>query len=123
MKQHPNADRLTLVEIDYGSGVEQVVTGAPNIFPYKDAATLPVLKVAFARNGAVLIDAYSEESPRPKKKLKGSKIIRGIPSNGMVCSERELGLSGARAVCCYQKMRQWVRPCAITWAMRFSSLA
>ena len=51
VKQHPNADRLTLVEIDYGSGIEQVVTGAPNIFPYKDAATLPVLKVAFARNG------------------------------------------------------------------------
>ncbi len=92
VKQHPNADRLTLVEIDYGSGVEQVVTGAPNIFEYKDAEKLPVLKVAFARNGAVLIDAYSEENPRPRKKLKGSKI-RGIPSNGMVCSERELGLS------------------------------
>lgn len=92
VRQHPNADRLTLVEIDYGSGVEQAVTGAPNLFEYKDAETLPVLKVAFARNGAVLIDAYSEERPRPKKKLKASKI-RGIPSNGMVCSERELGLS------------------------------
>ena len=92
VKQHPNADRLTLVEIDYGAGVEQVVTGAPNLFAYKDAEALPLLKVAFARNGALLIDAYSEESPRPQKKLKGSKI-RGIPSNGMVCSERELGLS------------------------------
>jgi phenylalanyl-tRNA synthetase beta chain len=92
VKQHPNADRLTLVEVDYGSGIEQVVTGAPNLFQYKDRETLPVLKVAFARNGAVLIDAYSEETPRPKKRLKSSKI-RGIPSNGMVCSERELGLS------------------------------
>ncbi len=92
VKQHPNADRLTLVEVDYGSGVEQVVTGAPNLFNYKDVEKLPTLKVAFARNGAVLIDAYSEESPRPKKKLKASKI-RGIASNGMVCSERELGLS------------------------------
>ncbi len=92
VKQHPNADRLTLVEVDYGSGVEQVVTGAPNLFNYKDSETLPILKVAFARNGAVLIDAYSEERPRPKKKLKASKI-RGVPSNGMVCSERELGLS------------------------------
>lgn len=92
VKQHPNADRLTLVEVDYGAGVEQVVTGAPNLFEYKDAEKLPVLKVAFARNGAVLIDAYSDETPRPKKKLKASKI-RGIPSNGMVCSERELGLS------------------------------
>ncbi len=92
VKQHPNADRLTLVEVDYGSGVEQVVTGAPNLFEYKDREALPVLKVAFARNGAVLIDAYSEETPRPKKRLKSSKI-RGVPSNGMVCSERELGLS------------------------------
>src|ERR1700730_11959795 len=64
IKQHPNADRLTLVEIDYGSGIEQVVTGAPNLFEYKDSAKLPVFKVAFARNGAVLIDAYSDELPR-----------------------------------------------------------
>ncbi len=92
VKPHPDADRLTLVEVNYGAGVEQVVTGAPNLFQYKDAAQLPTLKVAFARNGAVLIDAYSEANPRPKKKLKASKI-RGIPSNGMVCSERELGLS------------------------------
>ncbi|HEY0755109.1 MAG TPA: phenylalanine--tRNA ligase subunit beta [Ktedonobacteraceae bacterium] len=92
VKQHPDADRLTLVKVDYGAGTEQVVTGAPNIFAYKDVEQLPVLKVAFARNGAVLIDAHSEQVPRPKKKLKASKI-RGIPSNGMLCSERELGLS------------------------------
>jgi phenylalanyl-tRNA synthetase beta chain len=93
VKAHPNADRLVLVDIDYGSTqTEQVVTGAPNLFQYKDQKHLPVLKVAFARVGAILIDAYSDEQPRPKKKLKPSKI-RGIPSNGMVCSERELGLS------------------------------
>ena len=93
VKAHPNADRLVLVDIDYGSTqTEQVVTGAPNLFQYKDQQQLPVLKVAFARVGAILIDAYSDEQPRPKKKLKPSKI-RGIPSNGMVCSERELGLS------------------------------
>src|SRR6266536_4698143 len=93
VKAHPNADRLVLVDVDYGSSqTEQVVTGAPNLFQYKDQQRLPVLKVAFARAGAVLIDAYSDERPRPKKKLKSSKI-RGIPSNGMVCSERELGLS------------------------------
>src|SRR5712692_4110761 len=93
VKSHPNADRLVLVDVDFGgSQTEQVVTGAPNLFQYKDMEHLPLLKVAFARSGAVLIDAYSEEQPRPKKKLKPSKI-RGIPSNGMVCSERELGLS------------------------------
>src|SRR5437588_7460200 len=95
VKAHPNADRLVLVDVDYGSSqTEQVVTGAPNLFQYKDQQHLPVLKVAFARVGAILIDAYSDEQPRPKKKLKPSKI-RGIPSNGMVCSERGLGLSEA----------------------------
>src|SRR6266566_1690610 len=93
VKAHPNADRLVLVDVDYGSSqTEQVVTGAPNLFQYKDQQNLPVLKLAFARTGAMLIDAYSDEQQRPKKKLKPSKI-RGIPSNGMVCSERELGLS------------------------------
>src|SRR5216684_2167669 len=93
VKSHPNADRLVLVDVDFGgSQTEQVVTGALNLFQYKDQQNLPPLKVAFARAGAVLIDAYSDEQPRPKKKLKPSKI-RGIPSNGMVCSERELGLS------------------------------
>src|SRR6266700_3056073 len=93
VRSHPNADRLVLVDIDYGAPQpEQVVTGAPNLFQYKDLEKLPALKVAFARTGAALIDAYSDERPRPKKKLKPSKI-RGIASNGMVCSERELGLS------------------------------
>src|SRR6266516_4398187 len=93
VRAHPNADRLVLVDVDYGGPEpEQVVTGAPNLFQYKDEEKLPVLKVAFARAGALLIDAYSDEQPRPKKKLKPTKI-RGIPSNGMVCSERELGLS------------------------------
>ncbi|MCS6826674.1 MAG: phenylalanine--tRNA ligase subunit beta [Caldilinea sp.] len=90
---HPDADRLVLVDVDYGSDAPQrVVTGAPNLFQFRGIETPPVLKVAFARAGAVLVDAYSEERPRPKKKLKPSKI-RGVESAGMVCSERELGLS------------------------------
>lgn len=94
---HPDADRLSLVDVDFGSAEpDRVVTGAPNIFAHRGKSkadgSLPTMKVAFARVGATLVDAYSEEKPRPKKKLKSSKI-RGIPSNGMVCSERELGLS------------------------------
>ena len=94
---HPDADRLTIVDVDYGAETpERVVTGAPNIFAHKGqtkaGGTLPVMKVPFARAGATLVDAYSEQRPRPFKKLKASKI-RGVPSNGMVCSERELGLS------------------------------
>jgi len=90
---HPDADRLVLVDVDYGGDEPQrVVTGAPNLFVYREAAMLPMLKVAFAREGAVLVDAYSDQQPRPKKQLKASKI-RGVRSSGMVCSERELGLS------------------------------
>ncbi|MEZ4581299.1 MAG: hypothetical protein R3A10_06565 [Caldilineaceae bacterium] len=90
---HPDADRLVLVDVDFGGDApERVVTGAPNLFQYREAATLPTLKVAFAMAGAVLVDAYSDQTPRPMKKLKPSKI-RGVKSSGMVCSERELGLS------------------------------
>jgi phenylalanyl-tRNA synthetase beta chain len=90
---HPNADRLVLVDVDYGDAEPQrVVTGAPNLFAYRGATDLPTLKVVFARAGAVLVDAYSETRPRPKKELKPAKI-RGVQSTGMVCSERELGLS------------------------------
>ncbi len=90
---HPDADRLVLVDVDYGAAeTQRVVTGAPNLFAYREAESLPTLKVAFAREGAMLVDAYSDKRPRPKKKLKGSKI-RGIRSEGMVCSELELGLS------------------------------
>ncbi len=90
---HPDADRLVLVDVDYGGDEPQrVVTGAPNLYQYREADALPTLKVAFARAGAFLIDAYSDKTPPPKKKLKPSKI-RGVKSSGMVCSERELGLS------------------------------
>jgi phenylalanyl-tRNA synthetase beta chain len=76
---HPDADRLVLVDVDFGGAAPQrVVTGAPNLYQYRlTAETLPVLKVAFARAGAVLVDAYSDQRPRPQKKLKPSKI-RGV---------------------------------------------
>ena len=94
---HPDADRLVLVDVDYGGDAPQrVVTGAPNLFVFKGMSqadgTLPMLKVAFAREGAVLVDAHSDVKPPPRKALKRSKI-RGVESAGMVCSELELGLS------------------------------
>ncbi|MFM7173876.1 MAG: phenylalanine--tRNA ligase subunit beta, partial [Caldilinea sp.] len=49
---HPDADRLVLVDVDFGGEAPlRVVTGAPNLYLYRNAATLPVLKVAFARAG------------------------------------------------------------------------
>lgn len=82
VERHPDADKLVLATVSYGPDQLTVVTGAPNIEQGQN--------VALALEGASLWDAYSE-APR-KRKLKGSKI-RGMRSEGMVCSERELGLS------------------------------
>ncbi len=77
---HPDADRLTLVTVNLGTGEETVVCGAPNL-------TLGD-KIAFARVGAQLIDGDSGQVAT----LKSAKI-RGVVSSGMVCSEKELGIS------------------------------
>jgi len=77
---HPNADRLRLVTVDLGTDRQTVVCGAPNL-RLGD-------KIAFAHTGAQLIDAHSGQVFR----LKSAKI-RGIESRGMVCSEKELGIS------------------------------
>ena len=89
---HPNADRLTLLRLDDGSGKEQIVlTGAPNLFPYKGAGPLPKpIRVAYAREGAVLYDGH--KPGRELMTLKRAKI-RGVESYSMVCSEKELGIS------------------------------
>lgn len=86
VKQHPNADRLTVPVIGYGEGRSiEVVTGAPNIRPGMQGE-----KVALALGGARLIDGHAET--RQWLTLKPSKL-RGVRSEGMVCSELELGLS------------------------------
>ncbi len=86
IKPHPNADRLVLAVVDYGaSEPKTVVTGAPNL-RVGDSGQ----KVAFALAGARLWDGYSD-TPKVTT-LKGTKI-RGVYSDAMVCSEKELGLS------------------------------
>ncbi len=80
--QHPDADRLVLADIEAGEHRLTVVTGAPNIAEGQ--------KVALALAGARLIDAYANELKH--KTLKPGKI-RGVMSEGMACSEKELGLS------------------------------
>ena len=92
VKAHPNADRLLLVTVDHGAAEPlRVVTGAPNLRPFL-GGPLTDATVAFAREGAELIDGYSEQRPRPRKTLRPAKI-RGVESKGMICSELELGLS------------------------------
>ena len=80
--QHPDADRLRLVTVDHGNGEAEVVCGAPHVAEGQ--------KIVYASIGAVLKDAYADE-PGKTKKLKRSKI-RGVVSDGMVCSVRELGI-------------------------------
>ncbi|GHU03493.1 phenylalanine--tRNA ligase beta subunit [Alphaproteobacteria bacterium] len=73
---HPNADRLRLCRVDSGSGVLQVVCGAPN--------ARAGIKVALATPGVVI--------PATGEVLKKG-MVRGLESQGMMCSSRELGLS------------------------------
>ncbi len=75
-KRHPDADRLQVCTVDYGDGQIDVVCGAPN------ART--GMKGVFATNGAYI--------PGIDTVLKTTKI-RGVTSNGMLLSEREMGLS------------------------------
>lgn len=83
---HPNADRLVLATVAYGEGrTKTIVTGAPNLRVGERGQ-----RVAFALEGAALLDAYAAD--RPVVTLKGRKV-RGVYSDGMVCSERELGIS------------------------------
>lgn len=91
VKPHPDADRLCLAVVDYGAGQPlTVVTGAPNVKQYETGMPDHPLKIAFATVGATLIDGHKDDGSTLK--LKAGKI-RGILSEGMVCSEKELGLS------------------------------
>ena len=77
---HPNADRLKLATVDLGSERLTSVCGAPNVAIGQ--------KIPFAPIGAQLLDAENGERIRLKKAK-----IRGVASEGMICSERELGIS------------------------------
>lgn len=92
VKSHPDADRLVLAVVDSGSGqLETCVTGAPNLFPYKDRGVLdPPLVAPYAREGAELIDGHRDDGSRMILK---PRTLRGIENRTMVCSEKELGIS------------------------------
>lgn len=91
VRPHPNADRLVLCRVNDGQGEHQVLTGAPNLFPYKGVGPLErPLKIAYAREGARLYDGHA--SGLKEFTLKKTKI-RGVESSSMACSEKELGIS------------------------------
>jgi phenylalanyl-tRNA synthetase beta chain len=84
VEPHPNADRLTLCTVEIGGELLRVVCGAPNVAAGQ--------KIAFAKAGAMLHDAHSGRV----EALRAAKI-RGQLSEGMICSELELGLGGDHA--------------------------
>src|SRR5699024_1798201 len=73
-EQHPNADRLKLCQVEVGDETLQIICGAPNVAQGQ--------KVVVAKPGAVLPGNF---------KIKKVKL-RGIESNGMICSLQELGV-------------------------------
>lgn len=87
VEKHPNADKLKLVSADYGAGSppKVCVTGAPNI-SIGDSGMVVVLGLA----GTKYWDGHS--TPKQIKELKPS-VLRGVPSDSMVMSEFELGIS------------------------------
>ncbi len=88
---HPNADRLVLCQLDDGQQIHTVLTGAPNLYPFKGAGPLEQpIKVAFAREGSKIYDGH--QPGQVLTTLKRAKI-RGIESYSMICSEKELGIS------------------------------
>ncbi len=90
---HPNADRLVLCRLDDGEREHTVLTGAPNLYPYKGMGELnPPLKVAYAREGATVIDGHNESKEVEYITIKRTKI-RGVETYSMACSEKELGIS------------------------------
>ncbi len=80
---HPDADKLVICQVDIGSEQIQIVTGAQNLFP---GAVIPVVlsggRVAGGHDGGPL--------PENGIAIKAGKL-RGIESNGMMCSIEELG--------------------------------
>jgi phenylalanyl-tRNA synthetase beta chain len=77
-KQHPNADRLKVTEVNLGDQVVQIVCGAPNV---AEGQKVPVATV-----GTLLYPTEGEPF-----KIKKSKI-RGEESYGMICAEDEMGI-------------------------------
>jgi phenylalanyl-tRNA synthetase beta chain len=75
VQRHPDADRLTVCEVDDGNGTRTIVCGAPNVAEGQI--------VAVARPGAVMPDGSEL----------GEATLRGVRSSGMILAEDEVGIS------------------------------
>ncbi|RYL93759.1 DUF4479 domain-containing protein [Sporolactobacillus sp. THM7-4] len=77
MKKHPDSDHMHVCHVDVGSEKLQIVCGAPNI---EEGQKVVVAKIGALMPGGMII--------RPT-------TLRGVASDGMICSARELALPGA----------------------------
>lgn len=83
IEKHPDADKLVICQVNVGTGENiQIVTGAPNV---KEGQKVPVV----LDGGRVAGGHDGKRTPGGVKIKKGK--LRGVPSNGMLCSIEELG--------------------------------
>ncbi|MCR5469186.1 MAG: phenylalanine--tRNA ligase subunit beta, partial [Lachnospiraceae bacterium] len=83
IEQHPDADKLVICKVDIGESESiQIVTGAPNV---KEGALTPVVL-----DGGKVAGGHDGTTTEGGIKIKKGKL-RGIESNGMMCSIEELG--------------------------------
>ena len=82
--RHPDADKLVICQVDLGGEVTQIVTGAPNVEVGQ--------KVPVVLDGGKVAGDHDGGRPEDGVKIKKGKL-RGVESNGMMCSVEELGSS------------------------------
>ncbi|MEF8816824.1 MAG: phenylalanine--tRNA ligase subunit beta [Salinibacter sp.] len=87
VRDHPNADRLVLCDVDLGNGDRsQIACGAPNV---AEGQKVPVATVG------TTLSLPDPDTPGARQELTvEARELRGEASNGMICAEDELGLSG-----------------------------
>ena len=83
IEKHPDADKLIICQVNIGTETIQIVTGAPNV---KEGDKVPVV----LDGGRVAGGHEPGQRVAGGIKIKKGKL-RGVPSNGMMCSIEELG--------------------------------
>ena len=82
IEKHPDADKLVICQVDIGTETIQIVTGAPNV---TEGCKVPVVL-----DGGKVAGGHDGSKTEGGIKIKKGKL-RGVESNGMMCSIEELG--------------------------------
>lgn len=82
IEKHPDADKLVVCQVNIGTETIQIVTGAPNV---EEGQKVPVVL-----DGGRVAGGHDGTKTEGGIKIKKGKL-RGVPSNGMMCSIEELG--------------------------------